>query len=85
MIRHPVATNHEDKANQEGKASMAKNKGRGGENQRDNMAALEDTDPMTREELLEAFGRSASDPDADAIVGPDQRAKQAKDEKVMRG
>ena len=64
---------------------MTKNKGRGGDNRRRTMAALEDTDPMTREELLEAFGRSASDPDADAIVGLDERAKRAADEKVMRG
>jgi hypothetical protein len=64
---------------------MAENKGRGGEDRRESMAALEDTDPMTREELLEAFGRSASDPDADAIAGQDQQRERAADEEVMRG
>ena len=41
---------------------MAKNKGQGRNGRRNAMAALEDTDPMTKEELLEAFGRSGPEP-----------------------
>jgi hypothetical protein len=72
------------KANQEG-TSMAKNKGRGGDNRRNTMAALEDTDPMTREELLEAFGRSESDPEAAAIDRRDRQQSRPTDEQAMRG
>jgi len=41
---------------------MAKDKGRGRNGRRASIAAMEDTDPMTREELLEAFGRSGPEP-----------------------
>jgi hypothetical protein len=41
---------------------MAKNNGRGRNGRKVAMAELEDTDPMTREELLEAFGRPAPEP-----------------------
>jgi hypothetical protein len=42
---------------------MAKNKGQDRNGRRNAMAAPEDTDPMTKEELLEAFGRSGPEPD----------------------
>lgn len=65
---------------------MAKNKGRGGESRRNTMAALEDTDPMTREELLEAFGRSGSDPEVEATaVDPRRHKSRPADDQVMRG
>jgi hypothetical protein len=48
---------------------MAKDKGRGRNGRRNAMAAMEDTDPMTREELLEAFGRSGTEPDLAATRG----------------
>jgi hypothetical protein len=64
---------------------MAKNKGRGDESRRNTMAALEDTDPMTREELLEAFGRSGSDPETVAVDRRDRERSRPTDEQVMRG
>ena len=51
---------------------MAKDKGRGRNGRRTALAALEDTDPMTKEELLEAFGRSGPEP----TMAPDDRQQQ---------
>ena len=54
---------------------MAKDKGGGRNGRRDTMAALEDTDPMTKEELLEAFGRSGPEPEM-ASRAMDERQQQ---------
>jgi hypothetical protein len=63
---------------------MAKDKGRGGNGRRTPVAEMEDTDPMTREELLEAFGRSGPEPGMSAPDADDrQQQPQPADRRAM--
>jgi hypothetical protein len=63
---------------------MAKDKGRGRNGRRASIAEMEDTDPMTREELLEAFGRSGPEPGMGEPDADDrQQQPQPADQRAM--
>lgn len=63
---------------------MAKDKGRGRNGRRASIAEMEDTDPMTREELLEAFGRSGPEPEMGAPDADErQQQPQPADQRAM--
>jgi hypothetical protein len=61
---------------------MAKDKGRGRNGRRSAMAAMEDTDPMTKEELLEAFGRSGPEPDMAATRAEEWQQPRTADQRA---
>jgi hypothetical protein len=64
---------------------MAKDKGGGRNGRRSSMAALEDTDPMTKEELLEAFGHSGPEPTMGTRGADDgQRQPEPAEQRIAR-